>query len=178
VLVVTRNDLFQIPRLNALTSSPWDSQAMRLGLCAGVYRLPSCVELLDNATLLADLVRFTLHPEGFRLPADWKRSFQLVRCADFWKVDSFLQFVAKTLHVETTALNSAIPIRQVRHLHRSQVSIGLPPCRKARWQNLPVVLHQPRQTGTPLFQRCSQCLAVVTRSMQSACMEKMPASSV
>lgn len=58
-----------------------------------------------------------------------------------------------------------------------QVSIGLPPCRKARWQNLPVVLHQPRQTGTPLFQRCSQCLAVVTRSMQSVCME-MPASSV
>ena len=57
---------------------------MRLGWCASIYRLPSCVELQDDATLLADLVRFTLHPEGFRLPADWKRSFQLVRCADFF----------------------------------------------------------------------------------------------
>ena len=120
VMVVTRNDLFQIPYLNALTSSLWDNQSMKLGLRAGVYRLPSCVELQDDATIIADLVGFSLDPEGFRLLAEWKRLFKLVRCADFLGVDCFLQFVAETLHVEVNAINNAIAIHRVRHLLRSK----------------------------------------------------------
>ena len=119
---------------------------MRLGWCASIYRLPSCVELQDDATLLADLVRFTLHPEGFRLPADWKRSFQLVRCADFffgggggWTVSCSLW--PKTLRVETTALNNAIRIRLVRHLLRSKYRSASH--RAEKYAGKPVVLHQP-----------------------------------
>ena len=120
VMIVMRNDLFNIPYTNALTSTQWDNQAMRVGLSTGVYNLPSIIEFQDDATLLADLVKFTLDPEGFEILSDWKRLLQLIRCTDFLGVDGFMHNVADTLHVELTAINNAIPIRHVRHLLRSK----------------------------------------------------------
>ena len=70
VMMVMRNDLSNIPYMNALTSTQWDSQAMRLGQSTGVYNLPSIIQLQDDATLLADLVKFTLDPEGLQIGSD------------------------------------------------------------------------------------------------------------
>ena len=88
VMIVMRNDLFNIPYTNALTSTQWDNQAMRVGLSTGVYNLPSIIEFQDDATLLADLVKSTLDPEGFEIPSDWKRLLQLIRYTDFLGVDA------------------------------------------------------------------------------------------
>ena len=120
VLIVTRSDLLQIPYLHLLTSERWCFDGSVKGFRYGVYNIPSCIELQDDATLLPDLVGFTLIPEQYKIPDDWKRLFKLVRCADFLSMDNYLLYIADVLHVEATTINNANPVHRVRWLLRSK----------------------------------------------------------
>ena len=103
--------------------------------------LPTTPEFQDDISLLADLINYATK-RVTNLPTDFRRTFQLVRLADFLGVDSFLELCASQLDVPIGELWNSNSIRKVRSLIRGRYrahhtnskvtdKIRCPVCRKS-----------------------------------------------
>ena len=81
--------------------------------------LPTTPEFQDDISLLADLINYATK-RVTNLPTDFRRTFQLVRLADFLGVDSFLELCASQLDVPIGELWNSNSIRKVRSLIRGR----------------------------------------------------------
>ena len=79
--------------------------------------LPTTPEFQEDISLLGDLIDYATK-RVIDLPTDFRRTFQLVRLADFLGVDSFLELCAEQLDVPVADLWNSNSIRKVRSLIR------------------------------------------------------------
>ena len=84
---------------------------------SSMFFLPTTPEFQEDISLLGDLIDYATK-RVIDLPTDFRRTFQLVRLADFLGVDSFLELCAEQLDVPVADLWNSNSIRKVRSLIR------------------------------------------------------------
>ena len=73
--------------------------------------LPDTEEFQKDITLLADLISYSAQRKT-KLPEDYRRTFQLIRLADYLGVDPFLKMCAEQLDVRVPQLWNLNAIRR------------------------------------------------------------------